>query len=274
MNAGARRTWRNSLFLVAASAAIISLHSRYRSVWTGMDYLTGWALVGVVAFLAIYNGRKKLPFLPLGSSEAWLQLHIYIGYLAAVLFLVHGKYRLPSGPFEIALAAVFAIVMASGVIGLTLSKQLPRRLSTRGGEVVFERIPAYHRAILERAEQLALDSTRQTGTTNLLEFYTANLRDHFRAKTRYVAQFFEDQRGVQGVLARIEDLKRFTNESENKILNEFANLIWDKDRLEYHAALQGILKGWLFVHIPFTLSLIVFTLAHIVLVFAFSTEAP
>jgi hypothetical protein len=44
--------------------------------------------------------------------------------------------------------------------------------------------------------------------------------------------------------------------------------------LEAHAALQGILKGWLVGHIPVTVSLLILTLAHVVLVFAFSSGAP
>jgi len=108
----------------------------------------------------------------------------------------------------------------------------------------------------------------------LLEFYTRNLRDYFTARTHYLAHLSEDQSGLQRVLARVEDLKRFTNDNENKVLDQFAELVREKDRLDYHAALQGILKGWLFVHIPFTVSLLIFTFVHIVLVFAFSSGAP
>ena len=274
MKARVRRCWRNSALLVTASLAVIWAHALLRGVLPRLDYLTGWVLLGVILFLALYNGRKKIPFLPLGSSETWLQLHIYIGYLALVIFVVHGNYRWPSGGFEIALASVFGVVMLSGVGGLVLSRQIPRRLALRGGEVFFERIPAYRRAILDRAEKLAVDSTRQTEASTLLEFYTRDLREFFAARGRYLPHWFEDQSRVQRVLARVEDLKRFTNDSENQVLEEFAELVRERDRLDYHAALQGILKGWLFVHIPFTVSLLVFILAHIVLVFGFSSGAP
>lgn len=273
MNARARRCWINSTLLLLASAGLICSYRILRPKTGGIDYLTGWTLFVIILFLALYNGRKKLPFLPLGSSEAWLQLHIYVGYLAAVLFLLHGNFRIPSGWFEVSLAGVFAIVMLSGIGGLILSRQIPRRLALRGGEVFFERIPAYQRAVLKQAEQLALESTKQTEATTLLEFYTRNLRDYFTARPRYLPHLLEDQSGLQLLLARIEDLKRFTNDNENKVLDQFADLVREKDRLDYHAALQGILKGWLFVHIPFTVSLLVFTIAHIVLVFAFSAGA-
>jgi hypothetical protein len=43
--------------------------------------------------------------------------------------------------------------------------------------------------------------------------------------------------------------------------------------LDYHRALQLALKLWLFVHIPLTYGLLIFTALHIVLVFGFSGGA-
>jgi hypothetical protein len=43
--------------------------------------------------------------------------------------------------------------------------------------------------------------------------------------------------------------------------------------LDYHQSLQFTLKIWLFVHLPLTYSLMIFTLLHIVLVLAFSGGA-
>jgi ATP/ADP translocase len=39
-------------------------------------FLSGWILLALIVFLALYNVRKALPFLPLGSSASWLQFHI------------------------------------------------------------------------------------------------------------------------------------------------------------------------------------------------------
>ena len=50
------------------------------------DYLSGWLLLGVIVFLVLLNLRKKIPVLPLGSAAAWLQFHIYAGWLAIALF--------------------------------------------------------------------------------------------------------------------------------------------------------------------------------------------
>ena len=150
-----------AVFLILA-AEIVCLHLAYARQMPRLSYLTGWALLGVILLLALYNGRKKLPFLPLLSSEEWLQFHIYAGLLTGVLFAVHLNYKIPSGWFQGVLAWLYLLVMASGLFGLFISRAIPKRLTTRGGEVLFERIPSLRRQLQEQAEQLAL-SPRRTG---------------------------------------------------------------------------------------------------------------
>ena len=54
---------------------------------------------------------------------------------------------------------------------------------------------------------------------------------------------------------------------------KIAQLVRQKDGLDYHQALQLLLRGWLFIHIPLTYSLLIFSLMHLVLVYAFSGGA-
>ena len=63
-------------------------------------FFSVWVLLGLIVFLAIYNVRKTLPFLPLGSSAAWLQVHIYCGFLTFLLFAIHVRFSVPNGIFE------------------------------------------------------------------------------------------------------------------------------------------------------------------------------
>lgn len=268
-----RRIWRNCILLLVAVAGLFWVYSQLQSRLAEIDYLSGWSLLLAIVFLAAYNVRKKLPFLPLSSSETWLQWHIYIGYFTLALFLVHLEFRLPSGWFEILFSIVFGIVMLSGVAGLFLSKQIPKRLTTLGGEVIFERIPTYRRMLLDRAEAIALASTAETQSPTLLEFYTKNLREFFAAQPVFWRYTLGNSRGLFRALEQVDDLKRYTNDRERQLLSDLAQLLRDKRRLELQYALQGWLKAWLFVHIPFTYSFLLFTAVHVVLVFGFSAGA-
>ena len=48
-------------------------------------------------------------------------------------------------------------------------------------------------------------------------------------------------------------------------------LVIAKDNLDFHRANGGLLKLWLFIHIPATYALIVAIVVHILLAYSFST---
>jgi hypothetical protein len=193
--------------------------------------------------------------------------------LTGVLFTVHISYRVPSGWFQGILACLYVLVMLSGFFGLFVSRALPKRLAARGGEVLFERIPAIRRDLRERAEALALKSISEVKSATIADFYARELRDFFERQKNIGRHLLEVSSPLNRLLSRIKDLNRYLNEQERAMLDQLVVLVRQKDGLDYHYALQLVLKAWLFVHIPLTYSLLVFTLVHVVLVFAFSGGA-
>ena len=258
------------LALVAATVGALWLNAKY-SALPNYAYLTGWALLAGMFVLTIYNVRKKLPFLPLGKSETWLQIHIYLGFFTTLLFLIHLNFRLPHGWFEAVLAWLFLLVSGSGFVGLFFSRVLPRRLATRGGEVIFEKIPALCHALKTEAETLAHGS--EAKSVVIAEFYTKRLAVFFSSPKNFWNHLAESRREVSGLLAELEDLRRFASEIEKEKISKLAALVRQKDGLDYHRALQLALRLWLFVHIPLTYGLLIFTAFHIILVFGFSGGA-
>jgi hypothetical protein len=261
-----------TLFFLS-SVLVISLHAEFAGVMPRMAYLSGWLLFAVMLVLTFYNARKKLSFLPLLTSEGWLQFHMYAALLTAVLFCVHVSYKIPTGWFEGTLAWLYFLVMVSGFFGLFVSRDIPKRLTTRGGEVLFERIPGIRRQLQERAEALALSSVEQVKSSTIADFYVRELKSFFDGARNVVPHWFEVRTSLNSLLNKIADLNRYLNESERATMDEIATLVRQKDGLDYHYSLQLVLKLWLFVHIPLTYSLLLWTLVHIVLVFAYSGGA-
>ena len=72
------------------------------------------------------------------------------------------------------------------------------------------------------------------------------------------------------MIAEIDELDRFLAEDQRPASRGLAELVKRKDDLDYHSAVQGRLKVWLFVHIGLTYSLLVVAIMHVVLVHAFS----
>ena len=256
---------------ITATVAALWAHHRWHHALPDYAFLTGWILFVAMFVLTFFNARKKLPFLPLGRAETWLQIHIYLGFFTVVLFLIHLNFRVPHGWFEISLAWLFGLVSASGVVGLLFSRTLPKRLATRGGEAIYEKIPALRHALKTEAENLALGP--EAKSPFIAEFYTQRLAPFFARPQSVWPHLLESRRTLNALSAELDDLRRFGNDAEREKIAKLAALVRQKDGLDYHRALQLTLKLWLFVHIPLTYGLMIFTLLHIILVFGFSGGA-
>jgi hypothetical protein len=270
MNRFRRQLFSGLCALVAATAGALWLNAKFNAL-PRYAFLTGWVLLAGMFVLTIYNVRKKLPFLPLGKSETWLQTHIYLGFFTTLLFLIHLNFRLPHGWFDSALAWLFVLVSGSGVVGLFFSRVLPRRLAARGGEVIFEKIPALRHALKTGVEKLSLGAEAKSPV--IAEFYAKRLAVFFSGPKNFWLHLAESRRPVGALLAELDDLRRFANDAERETIAKLGALVRQKDGLDYHRALQLALRLWLFVHVPLTYGLLVFTALHIVLVFGFSGGA-
>jgi hypothetical protein len=237
---------------------------------THENFVTGWLLAAAIGLLATYNLRRNLPFLPLGSSSEWLQLHVYLGFLGIILFGLHVGVAVPNGPLEIGLASIFGLVAVSGIFGLIMARSVPQRLSRRGEEVLYDRIPKFRHQLMDRAEALSLRAVEETGSTTIADYYTDRLRPFFDGPRNSLGHVFEIRRRRHHLLDEMRDLERYLNENETAILRDIAELTRAKDDLDYHYALQSMMKRWQFIHVPLSFALIILVLLHLVVVYAFA----
>ncbi len=229
---------------------------RPAAIWSGL------LLLAVVLGLALFNSRKKLPFLPLVRAATWLQIHIYAGWFCFFLFLLHIHFRMPSGVFETTLALVFCIVTLSGFFGLFISRDLPPRLARSGEALLFERIPGFRLRVQREVEALVRQAESETGSSTLGDFYVEYLRDYFTARPSALTALRRNDRRWHAMLAEAKGLDRYLNDREKAIAVEIRDWIETKQNLDFQDAAQRLLKLWLFVHIPFTYSLILLGFAH------------
>lgn len=223
---------------------------------------SGFALLLVCVGLISFNARKKLPFLPLARASTWLQVHIYAGLTASVLFFVHLDGHVPAGALNVTLECLFAAVTASGIFGLYLSRTLPERLTYHGENVVFERIPALRQRLAAEMAGLAEKSVEESSSSAIADFYRTKLQAYFGGPRNLLAHTFRSTRPRARLLAQADAMRRYLDAAEERILGEVIELVKLKDNLDAQLALQGVLKGWLFVHIPLSYALLVFAVAH------------
>lgn len=264
-----RRRISNALFATLVALSLLFLLQSQRQHLKYDSFTSGYLLISAVLFLAAYNLRKKLSFLPLGKSSTWLQIHIYVAYVAIVIFLAHVGFRFPNGQLESLLAILFSGTAVSGIYGLYITRVYPKRLSNLSEEFVFERIPAFQYQIRKQASSLAVASMEQVQETTLAEFYSNRLSDFFEQQRGVVYRLFPGSRRRKKLMAELSSLQRYLSTEERQISNQFFRLIRKKDDLDYHWALQGKLKLWLFAHIGLTYSLVLVAIYHAVMAHAF-----
>ena len=231
-------------------------------------WMTGYVLMACLFFLAAYNLRKKLPFLPrVGSSKMWMQLHIYVALVSIAIFIGHVGFKIPNGAFEQLLASLYVIVAGSGIYGLYVTRTVPKRLTAIRNEVIFEQIPAHRKRLTSLARTLILDSAK---TTDVLAKFYVNQLVYFFEKPRSIAyQLSPSLRRSKQLMAEIQGLDRYLSDSQQEQRRQLSDLIQAKEDLDYHWALQGKLKVWMFVHIGLTYSLLLVAMLHGIMAHSF-----
>lgn len=232
------------------------------------SFITGWGLMSVVGLLTCYNLRKRLSFLSfLGSSRSWLQIHVYFGFLAVVVFLFHIGFRIPNGKFELILTGLFMFVSLSGFYGLYITRIIPKKLTAVKDEAVYEQIPSLRRTVRTQAEHIVHSCT--SFAPALADFYMEKLAYFFESPRSLIYYAVPNGRQKRALLLELSNMDRYLPENGRDSSKQLMALIHRKDDLDYHHAMQGRLKIWLFFHIAATYSMILFAVFHTVLVHAF-----
>ena len=256
-----RRLIQGSLLLALVGLLILSCRILDEAMRPTAIY-TGLLLLLVLLGLTLFNARKKLPFLPLLKVSTWTQWHLFTGFFSVALFLLHTGLRFPNGLLESVLAGLFTVVALSGFVGLFLSRWLPSRLTRSGEPLTYERLPAHRRTLIEEAETVVRRAESETGSSAIGDFYLATLAPYLQGSPGLAILLGNPQRYERAMLARTDEFGRYLSERERPHFELLRECVRRKGLLDYQGAAQGVLKGWLCIHIPCTYGLLVLALVH------------
>jgi hypothetical protein len=242
-------------------------------------YLDGWVLTTGMGVQLYFHIAIKTASLSPKSAVRWRKFHIFVGYLLIAAFISHSNFSLPDTGFEWALWAGFVLVTLSGIFGTYLTWSLNAK---RGIDesVSYDRIPT-RRAELARDVHAAIAKTDPAAAAIPLptaphdawirDLYTSHLRDHFQGQRNFAAHLIGSQRPLKRLTDEIDNLARYVDQRSQEKLAAIKNLVIEKDRLDFARVYLGLAKAWQFVHVPVTYALIVLTVLHVVVVYAFSS---
>ncbi|MEM7014262.1 MAG: hypothetical protein AAF585_22605 [Verrucomicrobiota bacterium] len=251
--------------LIIALFSCLAVYLWGRTSLLPTAFFSGFLLFGLILCLALFNGRKKvpLPFLPILSASTWLQFHIYAGFITMIVFLVHIEFRMPRGLLEIVLAVVFLIVSLSGIGGLIISRLLPKRMRRSGEALVYERIPRHRREIREKVHELVIKAEETCESSTIPDFYLEHVKSYLAKPASWMMPFLSQERTSPTELYHeLEARSRYFSDDEIALGAELQEWIEAKENLDFQEASMRLLKHWLFIHIPFTFSLILLGVAH------------
>jgi hypothetical protein len=257
---------------LGASFAFAGLFAWSRSAPLSYEpnFTTGYILMAVIVFLAIYSGRKRLSMLPVGKASVWLTLHLVGGVLALAMFWVHiGKFW-PTGVVDGALATLFYGVCLSGVLGYALQLWLPGRLAHAGREIIYERIPAEVASIRSQVEKAILDAAAESGNDTLGHDYLQTMAWYFAKPRFFWSNAFGGRRAEHWLQRHVDTLGRYLTEAERLHLARIAEFGADKRRVDVQYSLQALLKRWTIFHVPLAAAMLTLAVWHLILVHVFA----
>ncbi len=268
-----------SLLIAAISGGLFWLVWIYGNGLRDPRYLDGWVLAGGMSLQVFFHIAIKTASLSPKSAARWRKVHIFVGYLLIAAFISHSDFSLPDTGFEWALWAGFVLVTLSGIFGtyLTWSLRAKHGIDERIG---YDRIPT-RRAELARDVHAAVTETDQAAAAIalpappydawIMDLYTNHLQDFFEGQRNFTAHLIGSRRPLKRLTDEIDNLSPYVDKQSQKKLAVIKNLVVEKDWLDFARVYLGLTKGWLFVHVPVTYSLIVLTVLHVIVVYSFSS---
>jgi hypothetical protein len=242
-------------------------------------YLDGWVLAGGMTLQLLFHIAVKTARLSPKSIMRWRTFHIFLGLLLIAAFVSHSDFSLPDSGFEWALSLGFMLVTLSGLFGtyLAWSLKVKRGIDERVGH---DRIPARRAElaqevhdIVTKTDPAAVVNTLPTPPYDawMMDLYTSHLHDFFQGPRNRRAHLVGSQRPLTRLTDEIDNLKRYVDLQSQEKLVAIKDLVVEKDRLDFAHVHASLTKGWMLVHVPVTYALIVLSVLHVLVVYAFSS---
>lgn len=229
----------------------------------GMIYgILGLALMAFAGLLSLL--RRVPAWWWLGSRQQWLRGHIWLGMLSGPVIACHSGFRW-GGTLEVILWVLLFAVLGSGVLGLLLQQILPRLLTTRiPCETPYEQIPHVCRVLRREAdaqcEAIVKAGAGEMPQADFQTFYEKEVRPFLEASpppSRLASPWAAEQ-----AFARFLAWPGLADKHD--CLNRLKTICDERRLLAEQERLHGWLHGWLLVHVPLSVALLVLGAVHAV----------
>ena len=259
---------------------------------------------GFMIFAALLGARKRVPVWRIGRAQAWMRGHLWLGLLSLPVILFHGGFHF-GGTLTSVLMWLLIITVVSGVFGAVLQHYVPRVMTADVQlETIYDEIGNVRKLLREEADRgvealcgsLGLGKSAKeeeqraggfsaaramTATSSgaavaaaaetvvlsegecapLRKFYLSEMRP-FLVRPKQRGSRLGDADKAQGVFSGLRTLMPQTAQAT---LQDLEDICDEARQLVRQEQLHHLLHGWLLVHIPLSLALILLGAVHAVM---------
>jgi hypothetical protein len=215
--------------------------------------------------------RKRLPNLKLGPVAIWQTTHHYLGVFCLIAYCSHAGI-LASGWLESTLAALFWIILLTGIASWYVNRSSPRLLRAAGQAILRSDIPEAKIAIAEQAYQLALAAAGSSKAFVVADFYQSTLSNFFSSPRSLMYRVFPTGKHRRDLQNQLGELTRYLDEKGIDLQCQMINLVQRKDDLDFQSAIHNRIRFIATIHTVLLGAFIVFTAGHVIVAHLYSSH--
>lgn len=242
----------------------------------------GSAGFAFMIFAALLGARKRFPVYRFGRAQTWMRGHLWLGLFSLPLIFFHSGFRYGHG-LTAWLMTLLIVVVASGLFGAALQHYMPRVMTREVTmETIYEEIGHVRTQLLEEAEELIHQATgcdkkaagEESETDSaaaivaaideaapLRNFYEQDLKP-FLEKPGERGNALSDAAQARSAFAQLRTL---VPASLHTTIEDLEGICEEERQLTLQSHLHLWLHGWLLLHIPLSLALILLGAIHAVM---------
>ena len=264
--------WRRifvMLLLVAGGAYFYYARGAFQHGGTRIGLVYG-TIGFVLCYLLAYFGIRKRSYRSrFGTLEQWLQSHIYLGILALVILLFHTGGRF-NDKIAVATLILVGIVVFSGIFGAVLYVTIPRLLTEVESELTVDEISEQLNQLAKQMARIA--SGRSEPFQRIYQQLIGESMPGWLSGWGLLVSRLARRR-ANSKSADLPQLLALVPKEEEAELRQM--LVVSRQRKElltrmlFQQRYKNVLEAWLYIHVPFTIALLLFAIIHIATVFYF-----
>ena len=245
----------------------------------------GIAGYAMMLFAGLLGARKKVPVWRVGRTQTWMRGHLWLGLLSFPMILYHGGFAW-KGQLTAVLMILLFIVILSGIIGAAIQHYVPNQLTASVPlETIYEEIPHVRQQLRDEADQLvssicgpltgraatplAKENEPASPSESLVATVLTEVEPEDRARFRMVYMnsirpFLENPEGPDGDFATptkssavFDSLRRMLPKPVHGVLEDLESICEEERQLSRQRKIYHLLHGWLLVHVPVSIALLV-----------------